>query len=77
MLVEVGLTPMQALQAQTSWAAEMLTARRKAPAKPSIGLIAAGAFADVVVLGANPLDDIDNTRKIERVMAKWMAGAKQ
>jgi amidohydrolase family protein/IPT/TIG domain-containing protein len=68
MLVESGLTPMQALQAQTSWGAEMLTARRKTAAGPPIGLIAPGAFADLVVLGANPLENIDNSRKIERVM---------
>lgn len=68
MLVEVGLTPMQALQAMTSWGAEMLTARRKVPTKPPVGLIADGAFADLVVLTANPLENIDNTKKIERVM---------
>ena len=68
MLVEVGLTPMQALKAMTIWGAEVMTARRKVPAQPVIGVIRPGAFADIVVLGANPLDDIDNTRKIERVM---------
>jgi hypothetical protein len=68
MLVEVGLTPMQALRAMTIWGAEVMTARRKAPAQPTVGLIAPGAFADVVVLNGNPLDTIDNTRAIERVM---------
>jgi len=68
MLVEVGLTPMQALKAMTIWAAEVMTARRKMPTTPPIGFIGAGAFADLVVLGANPLDNIDNTRRIERVM---------
>lgn len=68
MLVEVGLTPMQALQAETSWGAEMLTARRKASSRPPVGLIAQGAFADFVVLGANPLENIENTKKIEGVM---------
>jgi len=68
MLVEVGLTPMQALRAMTIWGAEVMTARRKTPTTPPIGFIGPGAFADVVVLGANPLDDIDNTRRIERVM---------
>ena len=68
MLVEVGLTPMQALRAMTIWGAEVMTARRKVPAQPVVGVIAPGAFADLVVLGANPLDDIDNTRAIERVM---------
>jgi Amidohydrolase family len=68
MLVEVGLTPMQALKAMTIWGAEVMTARRTVPTKPAVGFIGAGAFADLVVLGANPLDTIDNTRKIERVM---------
>jgi Amidohydrolase family len=68
MLVEVGLTPMQALQATTLWGAEMLTARKKIPAKPPVGFVGEGANADLVILSANPLDNIENTRKIERVM---------
>lgn len=68
MLVEVGLTPMQALRAMTIWGAEVMTARRKVPTQPAVGFIGPGAFADIVVLGANPLDNIDNTRAIERVM---------
>ena len=68
MLVEVGLTPMQALRAMTLWGAEVMTSKRKVPVQPTIGVIAPGAFADIVVLGANPLVSIDNTRAIERVM---------
>ena len=68
MMVESGLTPMQALQTAGVWGAEMITARRKKPTKPMVGLLAEGAYADVVVLSANPLDAIANTRKIERVM---------
>jgi hypothetical protein len=68
MLVESGLTPMQALRSMGAWGAEMITARRKKPTKPTLGLVAEGAFADLVVLSANPLDAIGNTRKIERVM---------
>jgi len=68
MLVEVGLTPMQALKAMTIWGGEVMTARRKTPTLPPVGRIGPGAFADLVVLGANPLDDIDHTRRIERVM---------
>jgi len=68
MLVEVGLTPMHALKALTIWGAEVMTARRTVPTDPPVGRIGPGAFADLVVLRANPLDDIENTRTIERVM---------
>jgi hypothetical protein len=68
MLVEAGLKPMQALQATTLWGAEMLTAGKKAPTQPPVGFVGEGANADLVVLSANPLANIENTRKIERVM---------
>jgi hypothetical protein len=68
MLVEVGLTPMQALKAMTIWGAEVMTARRTTPTSPPVGFIGPGAFADIIVLGANPVENIDNTRRIERVM---------
>ena len=32
-----------------------------------LGLVAEGKHASFVVLGANPLDDINNTRRISRV----------
>ena len=68
MMVESGLTPMQALQSATGWAAALLNGRRTNPAAPAVGVIAQGAYADLVVLGANPLDHINNSKKIERVM---------
>jgi hypothetical protein len=68
MLVEAGLTPMQALQTATGWGAELLTARKQVPTTPPVGVIAPGAYADLVVLSTNPLDSISNTRKIEQVM---------
>jgi hypothetical protein len=68
MLVESGLTPMQALQSETGWGSALLTGRRKVPTAPTVGVITDGAFADLVVLGANPLADIHNSKKIERVM---------
>ena len=55
-----GLTPMQAIIAGTRDAAQVLRLDR-------LGTIAAGKEADFIVLNANPLDDIANTRKIERV----------
>jgi hypothetical protein len=65
-LVEMGLTPMQALQSATFWAAGIVNGRKGA--LPEIGVIREGGYADLVVLTANPLDAIVNTKKIERVM---------
>jgi hypothetical protein len=68
MLVEAGLTPLQALQSMSIWGAEIMTLKRKTPTRPPVGFIGEGALADLVVLGADPLANIDNTRRIERVM---------
>lgn len=61
LLVHSGLTPADALEAATSRAATLLGA-------DSLGVIAAGKVADLVVLDADPLADITNTRRINRVM---------
>ncbi len=58
--VRLGMSPMQALAAGTSAAARRLEL-------DDLGLLAPGYSASVVVLAANPLDDIRNTRDIERV----------
>ena len=68
LLVEAGLTPMQALQASTSWPAEILRGRNNALGDRKVGSIREGDLADLVVLAANPLDDITNTKRIERVI---------
>jgi imidazolonepropionase-like amidohydrolase len=67
MMVEAGMTPMQALVAATGDAA------RCHQKTGQIGTLAPGAAADLLILGANPLDNIRNTRSIEQV---WIAGAK-
>jgi hypothetical protein len=74
MLVEAGLTPMQALKAATSWPAELLEGKNGARARARIGSIRPGNFADLVVVSADPLTDISNTKKIERVMknGRWV-----
>ena len=68
MMVEMGMTPMQALQSATGWGAALLNGRRKVPTTPTVGMIAEGAYADLVVLSANPVDNIANSKKIDRVM---------
>jgi hypothetical protein len=74
MLVESGLTPMQALKSATSWSAEILEGKNKARGEAKIGSIRTGNFADLVVVSADPLSDISNTKKIERVMknGRWV-----
>jgi imidazolonepropionase-like amidohydrolase len=61
-LVEASLTPMEALQAATKNAANSLGVLNKT------GTIEAGKCADLVLLDADPLLDINNTRKINAVV---------
>ena len=60
--VRVGFTPAEALQAATRGAAEFLGREQEC------GTVEAGKVADLVLLDANPLDDIANTRKIYAVI---------
>ena len=73
-LVEAGLTPMQALKAATSWPAELLEGKNGVRGPAKIGAIRSGNLADLVVISADPLSDISNTKKIERVMknGRWV-----
>jgi imidazolonepropionase-like amidohydrolase len=61
-LVQFGLTPMAAIQAATSRAAEMLDM------KGEIGVIAPGAYADVIAVGGDPLKDIKTLERVRFVM---------
>jgi len=63
LLVEAGLTPVQALQSATRSPAEFLHATK------DLGTIEQGKFADLVLLDANPLQDITNTTAIRAVVA--------
>jgi len=65
LMVEAGLTPMQAIAAATATNAEILGGAKQ------FGTLQAGRAADFMVLDANPLDDIHNTEKLSAV---WQAG---
>ena len=63
-MVEAGLTPMQVLVAATQNAARVMNL-------DEVGTLEPGKWADFVVLDADPLADITNTRQIDSV---WVAG---
>jgi len=65
LMVESGLTPMQAIVAATATNAEILKGAKE------FGTLQPGRVADLLVLDANPLDDIHNTEKLSAV---WQAG---
>jgi imidazolonepropionase-like amidohydrolase len=60
LMVDAGMTPMQAIVTATSSGAEYLRLR-------NTGILAPGKRADFIVLDANPLDDITNTRRIAQI----------
>lgn len=64
---QAGLTPMQALVSATSGAAKAINISKE------VGTLEKGKLADFLVLTANPLDDIRNTRAIESV---WIGGVR-
>ena len=61
-MVELGMPPMEAIQSATSRAATMLEMDGK------IGVIAPGAFADVIAVNGDPLGDIKVLENIRFVM---------
>jgi len=63
-LVELGMTPMQAIVAGTKHGAAA------ARLSDDLGTIEAGKIADLVLLSANPLADIRNIEKVEAVIAQ-------
>jgi imidazolonepropionase-like amidohydrolase len=61
-MVEFGMSPMQAIQSATSRAAELLDQKGK------IGVIAPGAYADVIAVAGDPLADIKALGNVGFVM---------
>ncbi len=70
-LVAAGLSPFEALQTGTTAVAEFLGT--------NTGAIEVGREADLVLLDANPLEDIDNTRRVHGVMLRgsWISSAER
>jgi len=66
LMVDAGLTPGQVITAATRSGAEFLGVK-------DLGTLERGKWADLIVLAANPLDDIRNTRRIDAV---YVAGNK-
>lgn len=62
LLVEAGLSPLQALRAATSTAAEALGK------EDQLGTLELGKLADLVVLDADPLVKIENVKKVHSVV---------
>lgn len=69
-MVEAGLTPYEALKTGTVNVGKYFN-------RPEIGVIKKGAAADLILLSANPLEDINNTKMIEGVMLRnlWLPKA--
>jgi imidazolonepropionase-like amidohydrolase len=63
LLVEAGLTPLEAITAATRRGAQLLRA-------DSLGLLTPGKVADLIVLNANPASNITATRNIAWVMSR-------
>ena len=61
-MVEFGMTPMDAIQSATSRAAVMLDMEGK------IGVVAPGAFADIIAVSGDPLRDIKTLQSVQFVM---------
>jgi imidazolonepropionase-like amidohydrolase len=61
-MVEFGMTPMQAIQSATSKGADLLGERGE------LGVVAPGAFADLVAVQGDPLQDVNELKKVGFVM---------
>ena len=74
-LVAAGFTPYQALLTATRNSGTFIA--KNVPTAAAFGTIEEGSEADLLLLSANPLTDIQNTRKIEGVMSRgrWLPTA--
>jgi hypothetical protein len=58
---DIGLTPMQALQSATKWAADAFRIK-------DLGVIAPGKYASMIIVSADPTKTVLNLRKIDTVI---------
>ncbi len=74
LLVEAGFTPFEALAAGTRTAAEVAG---RMGVESNWGTVETGNRADLILLSANPLENITNSRSIEGVMVRgqWFSQA--
>jgi imidazolonepropionase-like amidohydrolase len=61
-MVTLGMSPMEAIQSATSRAAEMLES------KGQLGVVAPGAYADIIAVSGDPLKDVGELEKVKFVM---------
>jgi imidazolonepropionase-like amidohydrolase len=64
LLVAAGISPLKALQAATITPAELMRMSER------LGTVEVGKTGDLVILDANPLENIRNTRKIWRIVSR-------
>jgi hypothetical protein len=60
---DMGMKPMQALQSATKWPAEAMRLQNQ------IGTVEVGKLADILIVDADPLADIQNLQKVAAVVA--------
>jgi imidazolonepropionase-like amidohydrolase len=69
LLAEIGMTPLQAIEAATAAAPETL-----GPQAPRSGLLAEGYDGDVIVVDGDPLEDLGLLAEPARIPGVWKAG---
>ena len=62
MMTRFGMAPMDAIKSATSRAAEMLDSQGE------LGVVTAGAYADLIAVAGDPLKDINELGKVRFVM---------
>ena len=62
LLTQFGLTPMEAIRAATSRAAELLDE------KDELGVVAPGAYADIIAVSGDPIGDVKELGRVKFVM---------